>query len=331
MKKIGLIGCGAIAPIHIKAILATNEEIVCLCDSNIQRAQDLAIQFSLSAHIYDDFQTMLSQEQLDIIHVCTPHHLHKEMIVAAVKKGVHVLCEKPLCISIDEFREIKAVMQTSQVQVGVCFQNRYNPTTPIVKELLKGEEVESVLGEVLWHRKGDYYTKSSWRGKRDKEGGSVLINQAIHTLDLLIYLFGQPSEIYTEYANKLHQAEIETEDEVRLECYGKQPYTLYATTNSEKDKPATITIVSKNKIIQFDSQTIVINGKAIQVPFNQREEKFVWGDGHLALIKDFYIHVINQQQFSIDINEAYKSLAVVLEAYNSNGKKTAVSYAMEEK
>ena len=322
--KIALVGCGAIAPIHIKAILETNQDIVSLCDVDINKAQALVDDFSLNSKIYTNFDQMIKNEKIDVVHICTPHYLHKEMIIAAVKQSIHVLCEKPLCISRAQYQEIEKALLNNSAQVGVCLQNRYNQTTLKVKQAITYSELVSGEGKVLWNRKGDYYLKSNWRGTWDKEGGSVLINQAIHTIDLLVHFLGEPDEVLAHYANKKHQQEIETEDEVELQCFGKKSFNLSATTSAEYDQPAYITLKTQTRDITFDSHHLTINGTTKKTGVINYEGKYVWGDGHRALIKDFYFHIKNNKPFPIDIKEAYKSLAIVFMAYSHNGKKIKI-------
>ena len=128
----------------------------------------------------------------DVVHICTPH-LHTEMAVKALMAGKHVLVEKPVVRHIDEIKQVIKAREESGRCIGVCFQNRFNTTSQKAKEIIDSGTVgavKGIKGIVTWYRDEDYYTASGWRGKFATEGGGVLINQSIHTIDLIQWLAG---------------------------------------------------------------------------------------------------------------------------------------------
>lgn len=124
------------------------------------------------------------------MHICTPHYLHVPMAVYGLTHGVHVFMEKPPVISGEQLAQLEEAVAGSDRRLGLCFQNRYNPSVQEVKKLLASGEagrIRGARGLVTWSRGREYYTESGWRGSLATEGGGALINQSVHTLDLLAY------------------------------------------------------------------------------------------------------------------------------------------------
>ena len=190
--KTAVVGCGNISNVHFKALSEIQEiEIVAVADIKKERADKKAVEFGAKA--YYDFEEMLANEDLDCIHICTPHYLHTPMALKALNKGIHVLIEKPCSVSADEVEALRNAQKESGKQVGICFQNRYNSCVCRAKELVDSGnmgKIRSVRAFVTWCRGEDYYS-DDWHGTLEKECGGVLINQAIHTVDLIQYFTGK--------------------------------------------------------------------------------------------------------------------------------------------
>ena len=326
MENIVLIGCGAIASTHIQAILANNKNLIAICDIVEEKAINLKNIFNLDAKIYTNYITMFNELNIDVVHICTPHYLHKEMVIEALRRNINVLCEKPLCISLDEITEIKEQLCNTSAQLGVCYQNRYNETTIKAKELCQKFNFNSGSAFLEWCRKDEYYLNSLWRGKWATEGGSLLINQSIHTIDLMCYLLGEPTELTATCRNFKHQGIIETEDSAKIHFEGNGfSFDFVGTTTADKDYPNIIELFSGDNELIITPNSISINGVN---DIHSMEEisfaKTVWGDGHKKLIKDFYECIESSRPFSIGFDEAIISLKAVLAAYRSNSNKVKI-------
>jgi predicted dehydrogenase len=137
---------------------------------------------------------MIDNEQLDVVHICTQHYLHPSMTIKALEKGCDVLTEKPMSTKYEDAVKMVETADRVDKTLGVIFQNRYNPGSVFAKKILDSGELGKVLGaklDVTWMRTDEYYSKSDWKGTWDKEGGGVMIDQAIHTFDLLATLAGR--------------------------------------------------------------------------------------------------------------------------------------------
>ncbi len=318
--KIALIGFGNIGKIHLNVILSSTHQLVGICDID----EDKLIGFENELR-FTDYKKMLDEVKPDIVHICTPHHLHKEMIIYALKNEINVFCEKPICINKREIDEIQDVLNNCSVQLGVCYQNRYNPSTIFIKNYLKGKEIILVEGELKWHRDAKYYSQSYWRGKKEYEGGGVLINQAIHTIDLMQYIGFYPSEICAKISNISLKGIIDVEDNAVVTSTD-QRFKLTASNSCSKDYPVKIKIKTDDELIVIESNKVLINDKVyecekLNLIGNAKE---IYGGGHACIIKDFYYKVENKIKFDIDFYESIKSLKIVLASYQSQGKKVKV-------
>lgn len=321
-----IIGAGSIGKVHAEVLSLLGFEISAICDIDSQAAEELRAEFAKDASIYTDWQTMLDDLKPDIVHICTPHYLHAPMIIEALDRGINVLCEKPLCISYDEIDRILEAEKRSSAQLGVSFQNRYLKTNQFVKNYIKDKEIISAHGSVAWHRDAKYYSSSKWRGTIAEEGGGVLINQAIHTLDLLEWFCGEPESVCASGNNFSLREVIEVEDTLYASFSGKHPFTFFATNSNAHNLPITIQIKLSNKDdILVLPNCVIIND---ELKFNVKSEKLFgkacYGIGHELLIRDFYSCVENKRPFSINGKEASKVMRLVLSAYQSKDEQIKI-------
>ena len=232
--RAAIVGLGVIGKVHAEVLAEQGIELAAVCDI------DPAATEGLDCARYADFDEMLERERPDVVHICTPHWLHADMIIKALKRGVNVLAEKPLCIKEEDIARILDAERASDAVLGVCLQNRYNPSTLLAREILAEKRVKYAFGSLLWHRDAAYYASGDWRGKWATEGGGVLINQAIHTLDLLILTCGDPRSVTARTSSLALRDVIEVEDTVCASFGGKVPFGLYATNTAACDMPAEI-------------------------------------------------------------------------------------------
>lgn len=331
MKKVfraALVGCGAICGNHINAIIEAGGELVALCDINADAARAAAEKFSLNANIYTDYTEMLDIEKPDSVHICTPHYLHAKMSIAALERGINVLCEKPLCINRTELERIAEAVKNSTAQMGICHQNRYEPNMLALRAAVGDKAPVGALGVVSWNRDADYYASGEWRGKWLTEGGGVMINQALHTLDLLQWIAGMPVSVTAHIANDHLKNEIEVEDTATalFETEDGRALNFFATTACGSSFPAQLHIkTADGKKLYADNKLLIENGEVKTLHTGgESGGKSEWGRGHALLIADFYRCLESGEHFTIDAAEASKVIRLILSMYESNGKKTSI-------
>ena len=320
--KIAIIGLGVIGRVHAEALSVLGTPASVLCDLDAAKAESARDTYAPNAKIYTDWEQMLREEKPDAVHVCTPHDLHAPMTVSALRQNIHVLCEKPLCIRREEIDAVLQAERESRATLGVCHQNRYNTINRFVKDFLSDQEVAGAHGSVVWKRTAEYYASAEWRGTQDREGGGVLINQALHTFDLLMWLFGEPESVAAVKDNLTLRSEIEVEDTVAIRCFGKTDYSLFATVGSAVNLPVELNVRLTNKDhLLVLPKTVLLNGRVIAEEEIRPLGKECYGDGHIRLIQDYYHCISNGLPFPINGIEAAKVIRMILGAYQSKGER----------
>ncbi|MBP5207842.1 MAG: Gfo/Idh/MocA family oxidoreductase [Clostridia bacterium] len=315
-----VIGAGNIGTLHAH-ILSECGYLAAVCDIDESKLSPYG-----GLALYTDYKKLIDEFHPDVVHICTPHYLHAEMTVYALERGVSVLCEKPLCISYEELEAVLDAEKKSAAMLGVCLQNRYNRETVFVKEYLKDRDVISAVGHVAWHRTAEYYASGSWRGRKATEGGGVLINQALHTLDLLQYFAGMPEKITASVSTLTLGDCIEVEDTAAVIGTKGPGITLFATNGQNSDMPVEISIKTDGSFIKIMPGFVMINGEIMDIGKETYRPlgKLCYGSGHGALIADYYEKLQNGQKFAIDGGEGAKSVRLILAAYRSGGAEVDV-------
>ncbi|MFR7478231.1 MAG: Gfo/Idh/MocA family protein [Acutalibacteraceae bacterium] len=319
-----LVGCGSIAQVHAQALHQLGREIAGFADIRPERAQKMADTYGGRA--YASLDDMLANEQADVLHICTPHYLHVPMAVAALEKGLHVLMEKPPAIVREEESTLFRAREQAKKQVGVCFQNRYNPATVQALSLLQTGKLGAIKGarafvtgsgRTLLHRK-------RMARRLENRGGGVLINQSIHTLDLLCYLLGDPVQVSATTANHHLQGVIEVEDsaEAYITFAGGQTALFYATTAHCTDAPVYVQIVCEKGTVTLEGDDMTVtgeNGYLTHTHFAPLHHvgKDCWGASHLMLMQDFYDCLEKGKAFGIPYEDACRTLNLMLGIYES--------------
>lgn len=332
LLKCAIVGCGGIAQVHAEVLSRqSTAQLVAFADVKPERARAMAEKFGGCA--YTSLEEMLAHEKIDVLHICTPHYLHTPMAKLAADRGINIFSEKPPVIDEAQWEEFKKLGE--KVRVGVCFQNRYNAAVGFVNDLLKSGKPGEILGGrafVTWHRDAPYYTESGWRGSLKTEGGGALINQSIHTMDLLAQFMGKASSVDATLANHHLKGIIEVEDTFEANIsFGGKPGIFFATTGHCTNSPVLIELVCENCTIRMEENEITVrwaNGSrenhTLTQPVASPTGKSYWGSSHAACIADFYDCVINGLPFKNDISCVAASVELMLAAYRSAREHTEI-------
>ncbi len=315
--KFCIVGLGVIGNVHAKVLDDMVGKPCAVCDIDKEKLEKFS-----DVKGYTDYVAMLTEIKPDVVHICTPHYLHADMIIEALNRDINVLCEKPLCIKLEDIDRILEAERRSKAQLGVCHQNRYNKENAFLKEYLQDKKVVSGYGSVVWDRDKEYYAQAEWRGKWATEGGGVLINQALHTLDLMQWFAGMPENVTASTSNFTLKEAIEVEDTASIICSGGGNFSFFATNGSCTSFPVSIMVKTEDELIRVMPNKI-LTAKGVQ-DFKQDERaygKCCYGSGHNGLIRDFYDCVKTGRKFEIDGQEGSKVIRIILGAYESNGRK----------
>ncbi len=329
--KAALVGCGNVAQVHLKSIAENDKaELVSVCDIVKSKADKESEKYSCRG--YYDFDEMIEKEKIDVLHITTPHYLHPQMAIKAMKKGVNVLTEKPMAIEYSDALKMCETAEKNNVHLGVCFQNRYNSTSVFIKEKIESGEAGKLIGMrgiVNWRRDKDYFS-DPWHGTLDKEGGGVVINQSIHTIDLMQWLASSDvKKVSGSVSTKRLYDTIETEDtaDAYIEFENGVSALFFGSLNYVYNAPVFLEVVCENMrfVLEDELNVYYKDGHKDVITFEKgKGRKDYWGINHAKLIDEFYNSVINGRPFFIDGREGAKAVKIVDMLYKSARKQTAV-------
>jgi len=232
--RFGIVGCGVIGATHAEAIAGLSDaELVAVADvpTAVAQAERLARRYGVP--VYTDLQEMLDREELDVVDVCTPSGMHGEHACQIMRSGRHAIVEKPMDISLEAIAEMLRVQQEVGVKLAVISQHRFDPAAQRVHALvLEGAFGRLTLGvaQIPWWRSQGYYESGAWRGTWALDGGGVLMNQAIHTIDLLQWLMGPVRSIQAYTDTLAHEMQTEDTAVAALRFAGGELGAIVATT-----------------------------------------------------------------------------------------------------
>ena len=332
--KTALIGLGAISETHIAAINHGGFTTLCaVCDLKQERI-DAALSKIGSENVkgYTDYKEMIDTEMPDVVHICTPHYLHRDMAVYALEKGCNVYLEKPAAMNAEQAREIADASKKTGKKVCVSFQNRVIPTNALAKEITSDERYGRLLGiraEMTWSRGGAYYTESGWRGTWEKEGGGVLMNQSIHTLDLMYYLGGKVKDMEGSVAIRRNKGIIEVEDTAEATIWFESGVEgiFYATNCNFKDSSVQIELFfEKANLLLYRDTLYLVTGEGLEKlidnhDYTGTEGKACWGNGHAMMMKRFYDAIEGADEWFCDIDDAIPVLEMIGKIYETSKNK----------
>jgi len=254
--KFGIIGCGRIAQRHAEHINKYGK-LIAVCDIVKEKAEELANKYQAKAYV--QLQDLLTNEkEIDVISICTPNGLHATHSIAALNNHFHVLCEKPMAISVHDCGEMIKTAEKVNKRLFAIKQNRFNPPVTKVKELIdtgKLGKINSVQLSCFWNRNEDYYN-NSWKGSKDLDGGT-LFTQFSHFIDLLYWIVGDIRNAKAYISNYQHKGIIEFEDTgvVIVEFYNGAIGTINYTVNSyQKNMEGSLTIFGEKGTVKIGGQ-----------------------------------------------------------------------------
>ena len=344
--RFAIVGCGSIAPTHADALRALSPDgaaLAACCDSVPERAQAFAARYGIRAVPY---QEALRDDEIDAVSVCTPSGLHAELGVPALRAGKHVIVEKPMDVSLEACDRLMAAQRESGRTFAVISQHRFDPASLAVKELMdKGDFGALVLADaqIPWYRTQEYYDSGDWRGTYALDGGGALMNQGVHTVDLLRWLCGPVAAVYARAATLAHER-IEVEDVVSatLTFTNGAVGTLTASTAAYPGFAARLAIhgTRGSAVIEGDRlHTLAIQGRDVETGPQATEHALqvarggtraataavaaasdptsVWGDAHRAELQDFVRCCRTGETPLVSGQEGRNAVELVLAVYES--------------
>src|SRR6476646_3922421 len=321
---IGLIGGGNITETHARAARAIpGVEISALHGTNPEKIARVCREHGGTP--YQDFNAFLQHRPMDLVIIGSPSGLHAEHGIAAARSGLHVLTEKPIEISTVRADALIAAAKKSNVHLGVIFQDRTKPHIRQLKSWLD----QGLLGKVLfvdarvkWYRPPEYYANSRWRGTLALDGGGALINQGVHTIDLLLWLLGDVVRVQARTATQLHKIEAEDTAVAILEFSSGALGLLHATTAAYPGYPRRVEITGTEGAVILEHDRIIAsnlrNSEAAAIesaPFDENlsSSTATVSDfrGHQSVLEDFLQAIHEHRAPACDGPEGRRSLALI--------------------
>jgi predicted dehydrogenase len=343
MRKIkaAMIGCGRISEMYAEVFeqLKDTVEVVYAVDKELNRAEKFASGFN-GCIALTDYRRCLDKD-LDVFHIAVPHNLHPIISIEAMEHGIHVLTEKPMAIELKDADRMIQVSESCGVKLGVIFQTRYVKGCMEIKKLIEAGRLGRILAArsyLSWSRSDQYYSQSDWKGTWDKEGGGVLIDQAIHSIDRVQWLVGSEAEwIEGKVSNRLHKiVAVEDVAEAFVKFKNGCLYQLYACNCYDYDAPIEIEIVGEKGRagLKQDLAWVHINGEK---PYEIRDGydglsvgPDYWGCSHITQIRDFYHSLTENQPVYIDGASGRPALEIIRGIYKSSKENKKIYVPFEE-
>jgi len=327
---IGLIGGGNISETHARAARAIPDvEIAAIFGTNAEKASHLCREYG--GKPFCNFNDFLAHRPMELVAIGSPSGLHAEQGIAAVRRGLHVLTEKPIDITLERADALIAEARKAQVQLGVFFQDRCKPDILMVKNAVDAGVLGNPIlvdARVKWYRPPDYYSNSRWRGTWALDGGGALINQAVHTLDLMLWIFGEVKAVYAICKTALHA--IKTEDTLiaMLEFANGALGVLQATTSVFPGYPRRLELTGSEGTLIIEQDRLL--GADVKNPApdllkrseadkNPSSSSPIVSDarGHQAILEDFLRAIRTNTKPQCDGQEGRRSLALVQAIYGA--------------
>ncbi len=327
MLKTAVIGCGAVSRNHGKALLGNRY-------TSLEYAVDIvpsrAEQFceTYGGKPLSDYRDLYDKD-IDVVHVITPHNTHPSIVMDLLDHGFNVFCEKPLAITVNEARQMIRKSEETGLRLGVCFQNRLNKATVEAKEIIesgKYGKIVSGMALVTWYRNGKYYSESPWRGRYDGEGGGCIINQSIHTLDLVDYLTGGVESLsgFDAHLRDTDAYEVEDSAMALMNLRSGAQIVAFCTNCYLGSKVCDVELRLEKAVMTVRQSGLTIVEEDGNTIFHPAEvltgEKSEWGVSHGLLINEFYRSLIDGTGFIADCHTALAAVSIVNAIQHSKGR-----------
>lgn len=336
----GILGAGTIAPTHCRAIQAIpNARLVSVCDIDEPKARSLALRFGMR-HSCADPRELLERDDVDVVHVLTWSGNHAELGMQAARAGKHVVCTKPVDVTLEQIDRLIQTCRLNEVKLGVTYQFRgYESYRRLKAAIDNGRLGRLFLGNAFlkWYRSQEYYDSAEWRGTWALDGGGALMNQGIHYVDLLQWLMGPVRTVSGLVATQNHRIEVEDCASAALRFESGALGCLQATTCTYRGLPARVEIHGERGNVIVEDDRIRLWDVEGEAPSTDAEATNTGssaspGSGlddavavHTAQIRDMLAAIEEDRDPAISGEEARKAVELILAVYRSASRGAPVN------
>ena len=322
--KIGLIGCGGISEVHLNGYLKVAEQarVVAVCDVSEENAERRSAQAG-GAHVFSNYAELLAEGEIDAVDICLPHHLHKDAIIAAARSGKHILCEKPLCLTLEEAEEVRQAVMENGVMMMCAHNQLFLPASKLARKMID----EGVLGKIYSIRTTDTFYHSfnpktmGWRSNRAMIGGGELIDTGYHPSYMLLYLANSvPSEVTAMLSqHRLHFMDGEDSAQIMVRFEDGSVGTIVTSWAQEMTQEKFSVVGELGRLSS--------NGAELQLNLRgQKAETFTFPQVNTfeAEIADFIACLLEKRQPLQTQDDGINVLKVILGAYQADAEKRTI-------
>ncbi|MBU9721564.1 MULTISPECIES: Gfo/Idh/MocA family protein [Bacillaceae] len=333
MLNFAIIGCGRIAPFHKEGIRETEGAVLkAVCDLNETKTTNFTVE---NVSVYNNYRDVLADPEIDVVNICTEHHLHSEIAIAAMEAGKHIIVEKPIALSMEEANRMLEAEKRTGVKATVVFQNRYNKPIELTRRALEDGrfgELSYGAASVRWYRGQDYYNQDLWRGKKYMKDG-FLMNQSIHTIDLLLWMMGPVKKVIGQVKTSNLNIEMENIGVAILEFESGAIGMIEGVGASYPDDlEGRLSLVGQHgTVIVGGSATNRLEAWRFEKEY-QDEQKYmmeldrkhnenaptVYGYGHEKVIEDMVCAIKMNRSPKVRLEDGKNALQLILAIYESS-------------
>ncbi|MCV4234683.1 Gfo/Idh/MocA family oxidoreductase [Virgibacillus sp. LDC1] len=325
--RFGIIGCGIIADIHARSIMNT-EEAVLAAVFDTKRESAVKLTATYGGDICDTLEELLAREDIEVVCICTPSGMHAEQTAMVARAGKHVLVEKPMAIRLDDVERMIEVCAENGVLLATVFPRRMSPQARYARQVIQ----EGRLGKlslcsayVMLYRDQAYYDSAGWRGTWAMDGGGAMMNQGIHTVDMLQWLVGPVASLSAKAKAVLRNIEVEDTVIAALEFASGALGVMEITTTACDGKGQRLVIHGEKGALVIEEDTIVsleIDGEQVQLP--DFEPFKVIPDGHRLQIQDMALAVREGREPVVTGKDGRHSLEIILGTYEASRQRKEI-------
>lgn len=340
--KYALIGCGRISPNHVVAAINNGLELAAFVDIEKGHAEDKIAKFELQdrgIRIYSDYRQMLDKEKPDLVAIATESGKHAEIALDCICAGCNIIVEKPIALSLEDADRIIEKGKKMGVKVCACHQNRFNKSIQEIRKAIDQNRFGKLLygtAHIRWARDMEYYSRASWRGTWEQDGGA-LMNQCIHDIDLLRWMMGDEIDTVYGMTDRLIHPYIQAEDlgiaiiKFKNGSYGivegttnvypknlEETLYIFGEKGTVKAGGEAVNIIEEWRFSDYLDEAEVIKKECSENPPN------VYGFGHTKLYKNVIAAIEGKEELLVDAEAGKRALELVLAIYKSAAENVPV-------
>jgi len=310
--RLGVIGLGGMGQGHLRSVKEVQEaELTAVSDVDAEINKKISEKYGVPG--FTNYEELLESKLVDAVLIATPHYFHPEIGIAAMRRGIHCLSEKPIAVSVSEADRFVEEAQRSGVVFSVMYQQRTLPQMRLARKIMESGRLGQIRRTCMIepnYRSQAYYDSATWRATWKGEGGGVLINQAPHGIDLFLLLGGMPSRVTAKVRTRLHNIEVEDEATALLE-YPNGAWGYYYTTTNEAPHTSFMEICGDNGKMVYQGGLLKLYSLKTSIPEFTFSTKEMWASpevveeklelpqcetGHKEIIRNFCRSILFKEE-----------------------------------